>query len=368
MFTGEKYEKLFRLMKRDQVDCVVVGPSGDMRYLIGFDPGGCERFQALFLLADGRYFYVSNLIYYEDMKNALAEGAKFYLWADSENWLDCLERAFDAYGLHDKTLAVNNSIRAVDLIDWRERLSCKFVNGNDMLEEFRVIKTPRQIEHMRKAARLADEVMEELTRFIKPGLTEKDIQNKIAERFAEKGADETAFAIVASGSNNSIPHYNKNSRVITERDVIVLDFGCKVNGYCSDVSRTFFVGEVKQEDEKIYNIVREAQQTALDYVKEGVLAGDVDKKARDVIARAGYGDHFLSRTGHGIGFDVHEAPYIRGNSKQVLKKGMAFSIEPGVYIAGKVGMRIEDIVIINEDGDGESLNRFTKEITVIPGD
>lgn len=365
MFTGEKFEKLFHLMKQDNVDCVVIGPSGDMRFLIGFDPGGCERFQALFLLADGRYFYVSNLIYYEDMRNALAEGSRFYLWDDGGNWLDCLKDAFDDYGLNNKTLAVNESIRAVDLLDMRERFSCKFVNGIDMMEEFRVIKTPPQIENMRKAARLADEVMEELTRFIEPGLTEKDIQNRIAERFAEKGADETAFAIVASGSNNSIPHYNKNSRVITERDVIVLDFGCKVDGYCSDTTRTFFVGEVKEEDRKIYNIVREAQQAAVDHAREGVLAGEVDKKARDVIARAGYRDYFLSRTGHGIGFDVHEAPYIKPNSRRVLGKGMAFSIEPGIYIAGKVGVRIEDIVIIDEEGKGESLNNFTKEITLI---
>ncbi len=365
MFTGEKFKKLFTLMKRDDVDCVVIGPSGDMRYLIGFDPGGCERFQGLFLQRDGRYFYVSNLIYYEDMKNALAEGSKFYLWADSENWLDCLKEAFDDHGLGQKTVAVNDSIRAVDLIDMRERFSCTFVNGNEMMEEFRVIKTPRQIGNMRKAAQLADEVMDDLTRYIKPGLTEKDIQIKITERFEEKGADETAFAIVASGTNNSIPHYSKNSRVITEQDVIVLDFGCKFNGYCSDVSRTFFVGEVTEEHEKIYNIVKEAQQAALDHAREGVHAGEVDKKARDVITKAGYGDCFLSRTGHGIGFDVHEAPYIRGNSKQILEKGMAFSIEPGIYIAGKVGMRIEDIVIINEDGEGESLNKFTKEITLI---
>ncbi len=364
-FTGEKFDRLIKVMQKGQVDAIVIGPSGDMQYLIGFNPGGCERFQALFILADGRGFYVTNILYHEDMREALGEKTLFYLWKDSEDFITCLKRAFSDFQLYGKTLAISNSIRAVDLIEMDSQLSFDFVNGNEMLENYRAVKTWENIADMKRAAKLADEVMGELTRYIKPGMSEADIQNKISELFAAKGADETIFAIVASGSNNSRPHYNKNDRIITDKDVIVLDFGCKINGYCSDTSRTFFVGEIVDEYKRIYETVRKAYHAATDFAREGVTAGEVDQKARAVIENAGYGENFLSRTGHGIGYDVHEAPYIKGNNDQAVEKGMAFSIEPGIYIAGKVGIRIEDIVIINEEGQSEALNQFTKEIVVL---
>jgi len=366
MFSDPKYKKLFEIMKQEAIDCMIIGPSGDMRYLVGYNPGGCERFQALFLLADGRHFYISNVLYYEDMQRALGEKTKFYLWEDADGWLDCWQQAFLENNLTAGKIAVSNSIRAVDLVDMQSVLKCQFVNGNDLLENYRAVKTWDNINDMKKAALLADQVMEEMTRYIKPGITEKNIADRIIELFAQKGAEDISFhPIIASGSNNSRPHYTGNSRVITEKDVIVLDFGCKVNGYCSDTSRTFFVGGITDEEKKIYNLVKDAYQAAADFAQEGVTAGEVDKKARDIITKAGYGKNFLNRTGHGIGFDVHEAPYIKGNSSQVLEKGMAFSIEPGIYIAGKVGMRIEDIVIINENGKGEAINHFSKEITIL---
>lgn len=366
MLNTPKYHKLFEIMGSESIECTIIGPSGDMQFLIGFNPGGCERFQALFVMADGRHFYVSNVLYYEDMRSALGEDTRFYLWKDHEGWFDCVKQAFDDHQLNDKKVALSNSIRAVDLIDMQNLFSTQFINGNDMLENYRAVKTWDNIEDMRKAADLADEVMIDLTRYIKPGITEKDIQEKISELFSEKGADGISFTpIVASGSNNSRPHYVDNSRVIAEKDIIVLDFGCKVNGYCSDTSRTFFVGGITEKEKQIYDIVKAAYQAAADYAREGVKACDVDKKARDIIEAAGFGENFLSRTGHGIGYDVHEAPYINGNNDQILEKGMAFSIEPGIYIAGEVGMRIEDIVIINEAGEGESINYFTKDYVIL---
>lgn len=366
MFSDPKYRKLFEIMKLESIECTIVGPSGDMQYLIGFNPGGCERFQALFILADGRHFYISNVLYYEDMHNALSNDTRFYLWKDNEGWFDCVKQAFEDYQLDGKKIALSNSIRAVDLVDMQNLFTANFVNGNAMLENYRAVKSWDNIDDMRKAAYLADEVMVALTQYIKPGITEKNIQEKIIELFTVNGADGISFTpIVASGANNSRPHYVDNSRVITEKDVIVLDFGCKVNGYCSDTSRTFFVGGLTEKEKEIYDIVKEAYQAAADFAKEGVKACDVDKKARDIIEAAGYGENFLNRTGHGIGYDVHEAPYINGNNSQILEKGMAFSIEPGIYIAGEVGMRIEDIVVINEDGKGEAINHFTKDYIIL---
>ena len=143
-----------------------------------------------------------------------------------------------------------------------------------------------------------------------------------------------------------------------------MDLGCQYEDYCSDISRTVFIGGITEEERKIYNIVLEANKTAEEKVKIGVTAEDVDKAARDVITRGGYGENFLNRTGHGIGISVHEAPYIRTGNKQVLEKGMAFSIEPGIYLPGKFGIRIEDIVVVGAKG-ADILNRFSKEIIII---
>lgn len=365
IFTDQKFGKLYTQMEQEDIDCVLIGPSGDMQYLIGFNPGGCERFQGLFLHRDGRHFYVSNVLYHEDMAKVLGKDCPFYLWHDNDGWLSAVTKAFEDFSLNNSRIAVSDSIRGVDLLDMQVKVNAQFITGTELLQNYRAVKNWDNIEDMRTAARFADEVMESLTAYIRPGITEKDIQEKIVTLFAEKGAPLSFTPIVASGANNSRPHYVDNSRIIKEKDVIILDLGCRVNGYCSDTSRTFFVGGVTEEEEKIYTIVCNAYMAARQHVKEGVTAGEVDKKARDVIEQAGYGKYFLNRTGHGIGCDVHEAPYIVGNSSQMLEKGMAFSIEPGIYLPGKVGMRVEDIVIVNEQGEGESLNKFTKELTVL---
>lgn len=356
-------------MAQNQVDGVMIGPSGDLEYLVGFNPGGCERLQALVITRDKRHFYICNQLYLEDMQRVFSSDTRFYVWSDADGWQDTLHCALEDMGLAGACIAVSDSIRAVDLIDMKNFFSGIFVNGNGMLEEFRVIKREEDLENMRRAAHLADQVMAEMADYIRPGMTEKNIKEKILERFPQIGAHGISFTpIIASGLNSSRPHYCEDGRMITEKDVIVLDFGCKFNGLCSDISRTYFVGGISEEEEKIYRIVSQAHQAAVHTAKAGVACGDVDKAARDVIESAGYGDCFLNRTGHGIGFDVHEAPYIRGNSTQILERGMAFSIEPGIYIPGKFGMRIEDIVAINHDGATEILNRCSREITVIEVD
>ncbi|NLN48124.1 MAG: aminopeptidase P family protein, partial [Clostridiales bacterium] len=206
---------------------------------------------------------------------------------------------------------------------------------------------------------------EEIVKFIKPGITEKDIANRLKELLIELGGESLSFdPIVASGPNSSKPHYSEDSRVIEEKDLIILDYGCKYKGYCSDISRTVFVGEPTEEQKKVYEIVLKANMEAEKAVKEGVTAHEVDATAQKVIRENGYGEYILSRTGHGIGIAVHEAPYIRQGNDQVLKTGMAFSVEPGVYIAGKFGMRVEDIVVV--DGSGVNvLNKAPKEMTIV---
>ncbi|HYF74998.1 MAG TPA: M24 family metallopeptidase, partial [Candidatus Nitrosocosmicus sp.] len=234
-----------------------------------------------------------------------------------------------------------------------------------ILEKMRLQKNQEEEDFLRKAAAIADEVMGKVIAYIRPGLIERDISKKIEELFMECGGQGLSFyPIVASGPNTSRPHYNKDDRRIEEQDVIILDFGCRYNGFCSDISRTVFVGEPTEEQRKVFDIVVKANTAAEELVKPGVTAEQVDLTARNIIRDAGYGHCFLNRTGHGIGMAVHEGPYIKEGNTQILEPGMTFSVEPGIYIAGRFGMRVEDIVLVTENGK-EVLNKYTKDIIIV---
>lgn len=365
MFNNKFFNKLLSVMKKDNVTAMLIAPSSDLEFLMGFSPHMDERFQGLFVLNDGRYFYVVPKLNREEIANVLGEESPIYAWDDGEGFLCKVKEGFNDFDLVNKTIGVNASTKAVSILDIKNALDVNFINGNEILEEIRIIKDEQEIEYLKKAAKLADEVFIDIVKFIRPGIQERDIKNKIEELFMEKGADGLSFnPIVASGPNSSKPHYNEDSRYIQEKDVIILDFGCKYKGLCSDMSRTVFVGGVSDEEREIYDIVYRSNEAGEKYAKEGVAAESVDKVSRDVIKNAGYGDYFLNRLGHGIGYSVHEAPDIKGSNNRILEKGMAFSIEPGIYIPGKFGMRIEDIVVIGKDGP-EIINKSSKELIIV---
>jgi Xaa-Pro aminopeptidase len=363
---NKKYgNKLCEIMVKNNVDAMMIGPSVDLEFLMNYSPQPDERFQALFLLSDKKYFYISPELTYEEIRDRLDNDADIYKWGDYEEFNDIVVTAMNDYKLAGKNIGVNNGIAAINLIDIQEKINAKFINGHGILEMLRVIKDESEIEKLRKAAKLADEVMGETIDCICPGITERDIKKKIEELFMQKGADGLSFEpIIASGPNSSMPHYCEDSRVIQEKDIIILDLGCKYKGYCSDISRTVFVGGITDEEKKVYDIILRANKAGEETAKQGVKAEDVDKASRDIIKSEGYGQYFLNRTGHGIGISVHEAPYIKTGNKQILERGMAFSVEPGIYMQNKFGIRIEDIVVIGADGP-EVLNNFTKEIIVI---
>jgi len=363
---NKKYsDKLCEIMVKNNVDATMIGPSADLKFLMNYSPQPDERFQSLFLLSDKRYFYISPELTYEEIRDKLDNDADIYKWGDHEEFSDIVADAMNKYKLSGKNIGVNNGIAAINLIDIKEKINTHFVNGHHIMEILRIVKDESEIEKLRKTAKLADEVMGETIDSICPGMTERDIKKKIEELFMQKGADGLSFEpIVASGPNSSMPHYCEDSRVIQKKDIIILDLGCKYKGYCSDISRTVFVGGITDEEKKVYDIILRANKAGEEAAKQGVKAEKVDKASRDIIKSEGYGQYFLNRTGHGIGISVHEAPYIRTGNKQILEKGMAFSVEPGIYMQNKFGMRIEDIVVIGDDGP-EVLNKFTKEIIVI---
>lgn len=362
---NNKNIELSQKLKAEGLDAIIVGPSSDLEYLTGLYFHPDERFIALFVLSDGKTFYLIPELYYEETREKLGSEAKIYVWSDSDGFLSAIYKAEEEYGIGNMTIGVNDGVRAVDMLDIRGCIGASFENASGILERMRLIKSEEESDFLRKAADIADRVVTEIVKYIRPGLLERDISNRIKELFLEFEGQGLAFdSIVASGPNTSRPHYNKDDRRISEKDIIILDMGCRYNGFCSDISRTVFVGEPTEEQRKVFDIVVRANGKAEDLVKPGVTAEQVDLAARTVIREEGYGNCFLNRTGHGIGLAVHEGPYIKEGNKQVLEAGMTFSVEPGIYIAGRFGMRLEDIVLVTDNGR-EVLNKATRDIIIV---
>jgi D-alanyl-D-alanine dipeptidase len=246
----------------------------------------------------------------------------------------------------------------------RLRSSVRFVAAAPILSTLRAVKDDDEIELLQRAARGADEAFRHLAESRLEGLREEEVAVLLGSLLRENGHDTVAFTIVGSGPNGASPHHEPGARPIRAGDPVVLDFGGRVGGYCSDISRTVCVGEPPKGFEEIYEVVREAQETAFQAVRPGIRATEIDAAARSVIESAGYGERFIHRTGHGIGLEEHEAPWIASDNEQALEPGMCFSIEPGIYLEGRFGVRIEDIVTVTDDG-AQRLNRATRELVTV---
>lgn len=226
-----------------------------------------------------------------------------------------------------------------------------------VIETIRMIKDEFEIKQIQKAADIVDETYEHILKWVKPGMTENEVNNEMEMFMRRKGATCSSFdTIVASGYRGALPHGVASNKVIEEGDMITLDFGALYEGYVSDVTRTFAIGEPKEEMKKIYNIVLEAQLSALEQIKPGMTGKEADTIARDVIKSYGYGEQFGHSLGHGIGLEVHEGPALSQKSDIVLEENMCITLEPGIYVDGLGGVRIEDDVLVTKNG----LQRFTK--------
>lgn len=355
-------DKLVSALNQEKLDAIFIAPSEELKFLTGESPMLCERFQGLFIKKDGSYFYICNILTEGEAVEVFGKD-RVYTWFDNGFFTDTVKEVFNKEDLLGSKIAVNMTARAFNILEIMDKVDVKFVNGKKILEEMRIIKTSEELELLKEASARNDKVMERIIGYIKPGMTEKEVADKISEFFVEEGC-EPEFAIVATGPNSALPHYTGNQRVIQEKDVVLLDIGGKYKNLSSDMTRTIFVGGVTEEERKIYDLVLEAVIAGESKAVEGTFIPEVDKAARGVIESAGYGQNFTTRLGHGIGYSVHEAPDIKESNHRNLEKGMAFSIEPGIYMIDKFGVRIEDIVLITENGT-EIINNFSKELIVI---
>lgn len=366
MINGKRMEMLAKELRDNGLDAIYLGPSTDLEYISGLDTHPDERVRGLMVSNGGRCFAMTPLLYKEEMVKAFGDVPFYAEWNDHEGFTGAFKRGCEHLGIVGGKIAFNDGVRAVDMLAIRDEMDMQMFGGGKILDPLRSRKDAEELEIMREASCIVDAVVYKLKDFIRPGMTERQIAKKIPEFFEEAGSNEMSFGpIVASGPNGSMPHYGGDQRVIEENDVIILDLGGRHKGYCSDTTRTLFVGTPTEEQRKVYEIVRQAQEAGEAAVKPGATGQDVDRAARQVIIEAGYGEFFFNRVGHGIGLAVHESPYMIEGNDTPLEPGNVFSVEPGIYLPGKFGVRIENIVAVREDGTGEALNHFPRELTTV---
>jgi Xaa-Pro aminopeptidase len=346
------------------VDAVLITPSRDYAYLLGYEAPAMERLTCLVIPADGRPSLVLPRLEEPLARHELGEltdQLEVIPWDETDDPVRVVQRLVGTA----LRVAVQDQMWARFALRLRAALDpAQLVEAGHTMAALRMVKSRDEIDRLRSAAAAADEVMRAITDEPLSGRTELDVSQRIRALLADAGHDGETFAIVASGPNAASPHHQPGERIISEGDAIVLDIGGVRAGYSSDTSRTAFVGEPPAEFAALFAVLNQAQRAACDAVRPGVPAAEIDRVARDLIAEAGYGDAFLHRTGHGIGMETHEEPYIVASNATPLVEGNAFSVEPGIYIGGTWGARIEDIVVCTPDG-GERLNTTSTELYVV---
>jgi Xaa-Pro aminopeptidase len=354
--------------RRQGIDALLVSPGPDMLYLTGYAAVALERLTCLVLPVDSEPRLVVPLL---EQPAALAS-AVGELDVEVVSWTETQ----DPYALTASLLPASVASVAVDDRMWAVKAHAlaaavpraRQQAAGTVLRELRMRKTAAEVDALREAGAAIDRVHQRMAEWLRPGRTEREVAHDIASAIVAEGHVRADFVIVASGPNAASPHAEVSERVIATGDPVVVDIGgTTLAGYCSDSTRTYAVGgEPPADFADYYAVLLAAQQAQCDAVAPGVTAESVDARGRELIAAAGHGDHFLHRTGHGIGLETHEDPYIVSGNALELEPGMAFSVEPGIYLAGRHGARIEDIVVVTDTG-AERLNTTSRDLVVVAG-
>lgn len=351
---------LRRLMKVGGVDALLASVGADLPYLTGYEAMPLER---LTMLVVGRDRDPVLLVPGLEAPRVVQRPGIFELlpWAETEDPIAIVARLLGKA----ESVAIGDQTWATFLLALQEVLpNTRFEIASSLTREMRMRKDPAEIDALRRAAHATDRVAARLREIRFAGKREVDLSRLVADLVVDEGHQTATFSIVASGPNGASPHHEPGERVIEPGDAVVVDFGGKLDGYCSDTTRMFHVGEPTQEYREIFAVLEEAQAAAVDSVRPGVTAQAIDRTARAIIEQAGYGDYFMHRTGHGIGLEAHEHPYLVEGNGLHLEPGMTFSIEPGIYLPDRFGMRIEDIVAVTGTGV-ERLNRSDRGLAVV---
>jgi Xaa-Pro aminopeptidase len=350
-------------MARLDLNCLIVSPSADLVYLTGYDALNMERATLLVLPRVGAPFFLVPMLEAPKARSASPE-IEVCAWGDTEDPWDSLRRRV---GGRPQTVAVSDTMRANFVLAMQHALpEVRLHPAGPLMASLRQRKEPEEIEALREAAHRTDAVFDRVRRDALGGLTETEVADLIGKYLKAHGLawKWNYICSVAAGEHSASPHHTLSDRTLQIGDAVCMDFGGKYRDYVSDLTRTVHIGTPPREFVEAYAVLQEAQQQAVQAVRPGVAVEEVDRVARDIITRAGYGDYFVHRTGHGLGLEVHEPPYIVAGNTELLTPGMVFSIEPGIYLPGRFGLRIEDIVIVTDRGC-ERLNLSPRQLYVI---
>ncbi len=333
-----RIDKIRKLLNDENIDSMVISNIKNVRYISGFS--GDEGMalitpKSAYLIVDGRF-----------IEQAKSE-SKLKVVDYNRNFLKTIEELLNNDGA--KKCAFEGNTMTYSEADYMINLikNIEWVAKKDIFEQVRMIKDIEEIKLIKKALKIALDTFEYVKPQIRAGVTERDIANEIEYHMKKLGASGPSFdTIVASGKRSSLPHGVATGKVIEEGDTVVIDMGAVYNGYCSDITRTVFVGGMTKEQERIYNMVAKAQRLAIDAIEAGVSCKDVNEVAVNEFRKDEMDKYFVHSLGHGVGLDVHERPFVAGRSSDVFKPGMVVTVEPGLYLPDKFGVRIEDMVMV----------------------
>ncbi|WP_252502625.1 Xaa-Pro peptidase family protein [Sporosarcina sp. Marseille-Q4943] len=362
----DKINEIKDYLQKNDVDAAFITTPDNVFYVSGFRSEPHERLLGVMIFKEAEPFVICPLMEVPDLK---ASGWTFEAIGheDTEDAWEVLASTAQKRGVTLNNIAIEKSHLTVERLERMEELfeGAAFPRLDEQLNKMRNIKSEDELEKMRKAAALADYAVEVGCKEIAEGKTELEILMAIEFEMKKQGAEKMAFdTMVLSGPKTASPHGTPGDRKIQKGDFILFDLGVVYEGYCSDITRTVAFGEPSDKQLEIYETVKKAEQAAIDLIRPGVKARDLDKAARDVITEAGYGEYFTHRLGHGLGISVHEFPSITGTNDMELEEGMVFTVEPGIYHPEITGVRIEDDVVVTSDGV-EVLTKFPKELQII---
>jgi Xaa-Pro aminopeptidase len=328
------------------LDALMVGPSADFRYLTGYETMPMERLTMLVLPADGEARIVTPA--FEASLAPEGLGIEIDPWGETD---DPIARAADALPAGARRIAAGDQLDAMFLLPLQARVDAEWVLGCEVMRPLRMVKAADEIAALAEAGAAIDRAIGRVPELLRAGVTEQELAFELDRAIRDEGHEQTDFTDIGSGPNGASPHHSFGPRPVAPGDALVVDIGGRMpTGYRSDITRTFALGDPGDEFLELYAVLEAAQTAGRSAVRPGATCESVDAACRAVIADAGYGELFIHRTGHGIGLDVHEDPYIVEGESTLLEPGMVFSIEPGIYVPGRFGARVEDIVVVTDDG------------------
>lgn len=364
-------QRLTRLQEKlgdQRLTALALIPGPSLKYLSGIDFHLMERPIIAFFHRDSSPALVLPSFETTKAETSPLDFDLFPYSEDPASYAAACAKAVEALDIQSETIGVEPlSMRFLEARMLGEAApQATLAPADEAIGALRARKDQSEIEAMRSAVQIAQSALEATLPMVRMGMTEQELAAELTVQLLRAGSEpELPFSpIVASGPNSALPHATASDRQLESGDLLLIDWGARVEGYCSDLSRVFGIGAIEPDLKRVHALVVEANQAARATVQVGGLAGAVDQAAREVIEEGGHGEHFIHRTGHGLGLEPHEAPYIRSDNEQTLETGMAFTIEPGIYLQGRGGVRIEDDVFVTEDG-AESLSDFPRELTQI---